>query len=63
MRAVPSNKTLMKKYELSEKELFDILNKCVNYYLSEEELYELIEEYYFKLEMKYNKRYQTFFRR
>ena len=58
MRSVPSNKILMQKYKLSEEQLFKILNKCVNYYLSEEELERFIEEYYFKLEMKYNKRHQ-----
>ncbi len=58
MRTIKSNKLLMQKYKLDEKELMDIMNKCINYYLSEEELYEFIEEYYFKLEMRLNKRYQ-----
>ena len=58
MKPVPSNKFLMNKYKLSEQELFKIMNKCIDYYLSEEELYELIEEYYFKLEMRLNKRHQ-----
>ena len=58
MRAVPLNKTLMDKYGLSEVELFDILNKCLNYYLSEEELVEFIHEYYFKLERRLNLRHQ-----
>ena len=58
MRAIQSNKLLMRKYSLNEKELMSIMNKCINYYLSEEELYEFIEEYYFKLEMRLNKRYQ-----
>jgi len=58
MRTIQSNKLLMRKYRLDEKELMDIMNKCINYYLSEEELYEFIKEYYFKLEMRLNKRYQ-----
>jgi len=58
MRSVPSNKILMQKYCLSEEVLFRMLNQCVNYYLSEEELYVFIEEYYFKLEMRLNKRHQ-----
>ncbi len=58
MRTIKSNKLLMRKYSLNEKELMSIMNKCINYYLSEEELYEFIEEYYFKLEMRLNKRYQ-----
>ena len=58
MRSVPSNKILMRKYKLSEEVLFKIMNQCVNYYLSEEELLEFINEYYFKLEMRYNKRHQ-----
>jgi len=53
-----SNNFWMKKYELDEKELMIIMNKCVNYYLSEEELYKFIEEYYFMLEMRLNKRHQ-----
>jgi len=58
MRSVTSNKILMREYKLSQDELFKIMNECLNYYLSEEELYEFILEYYFKLEMRYNKRLQ-----
>lgn len=58
MKQVPSNKILMMKYRLSEEELMRIMNKCLNYYLSEEELFKFIEEYYFKLEARYNKRHQ-----
>ena len=47
----------MKKYGLSEEVLMKIMNQCINYYLSEEELAEFIMEYYFKLEAKYNKRH------
>lgn len=57
MRTVPTNKILMKKYGLSEEVLMKIMNQCINYYLSEEELAEFIMEYYFKLEAKYNKRH------
>jgi len=53
-----SNKLLMKNYRLSEQELMKIMNQCIFYYLSEEELYKFIEEYYFKLEMRLNKRHQ-----
>jgi len=58
MRSVPTNKILMRNYRLSEERLFKILNGCLNYYLSEEEVYKFIEEYYFKLEMRLNKRHQ-----
>ena len=58
MRTLPTNKILMKKYCLNKEELFKILNECVNYYLSEEELEKFILEYYMKLEMRLNKRYQ-----
>jgi len=58
MRTVPTNKILMREYCLNEKVLFEILNKCLNYYLSEEELIEFINEYYMKLEMRLNKKYQ-----
>ncbi len=58
MRTVPSNKILMRDYRLSEERLFKIMNKCLNYYLSEEELLEFINEYYFQLEMRLNKRHQ-----
>lgn len=58
MRSVPSNKILMRDYRLSEERLFKIMNKCLNYYLSKEELLEFINEYYFQLEMRLNKRLQ-----
>lgn len=57
MKQVPSNKFLMDKYKLSEEELMKIMNQCINYYLSEEELFKFIQEYYFKLEMRLNRRY------
>ena len=53
-----SNKFLMKENGLTEQELIRIMNKCIFYYLSEEELFKFIEEYYFMLEMRLNKRYQ-----
>ena len=58
MRTIPTNKILMREYRLTQDELFDIMNKCLNYYLSKEELYKFIEEYYFKLEMRLNKKHQ-----
>ena len=58
MRKVPTNKILMRDYNLSQDELFKIMNQCLNYYLSEEELANFINEYYFKLEMRRNKRCQ-----
>jgi len=58
MKLLPSNYLLMKKYILNEKELFKIMNNCIKYFLSEEELVEFVNKYYFKLEMKLNKRYQ-----
>jgi len=58
MRKVPSNKKLMKEYRLSKDELFEIMNECLNYYLSEEELYKFILEFYMKKEMRINKRLQ-----
>ena len=48
----------MLKYNLSEKELFKIMHSCINYYLSEDELYKFILEYYMKKEMRINKRLQ-----
>jgi len=58
MRPLPSNKTLMKEYCLTEKQLMDIMHACIKVFLSEEELWEFIYEYYHKLEMRLNKRYQ-----
>jgi len=59
MKSLPSNKKLMDKYCLKEKELFEILNKCMTYFLSEEELYEFILEAYMKKEKRINKRVQV----
>ena len=47
----------MNKYCLSEKELLKIMQKCVQYYLSEEELYNFILEFYMMKEKKWNRRY------
>ena len=58
MRSVPTNKILMRDYALNQDQLFKIINQCLNYYLSEEELQDFIYEYYFKLEMRLNKRHQ-----
>jgi len=58
MRSVPTNKILMRDYRLSQDQLFKIMNQCLNYYLSEEELQDFIYEYYFKLEMRLNLRHQ-----
>jgi hypothetical protein len=57
MKQLQSNKKLMQKYRLSEEELFKIMNKCIHYYLSEEELHKFIMEDTFKKENKLNKRY------
>ena len=48
----------MQKYILTKDELFKIMKNCLNYYLSEEELYNFILEYYMKKEMRINKRLQ-----
>jgi len=58
MRSVPTNKILMRDYALNQDQLFKIINQCLNYYLSEEELQDFIYEYYLKLELRLNKRYQ-----
>ena len=58
MKKLQSNKILMEKYNLSKEELFKILNECVTYYLSEEELYGFILEKQMKKENKINKRRQ-----
>jgi len=58
MRKLPSNKILMRDYGLNENDLFKIMNGCINYYLSEEELSRFIYEYYHKFEMRLNKRHQ-----
>ena len=48
-----SIKKLMQKYGLTKDELFKIMHDCLNYYLSEEELYTSILEYYMKKENKH----------
>jgi len=58
MKTLPSNKKLMEEYRLSKDELFEIMNECLNYYLSEEELYDFILKLYMAKEMKINKRLQ-----
>ena len=58
MKPLPSNKKLMQIYGVSEEQLFKIMNDCIRYYLSEEELYKFILEFYMKEEMKLNRRYQ-----
>ncbi len=57
MKQLPSNKKLIQKYRLGEDELFKIMNKCIKYYLSEEELHKFILEDHMRKEMKINKRY------
>ena len=49
----------MEEYCLDEKELMKIMHECVGYYLSEDELYNFILEFYMKKEMKINKRYSV----
>jgi len=61
MKQLPSNKLLMKKYRLSEDELLKLMQKCIQYYLSEEELYKFILEDNMKKEMKLNKRYICYY--
>ena len=58
MKLLPSNKKLMKKYRLSKIELLKLMNKCITYFLSEEELYNFILNYYMKKEERRNKRLQ-----
>ena len=55
MKTLPSNNLLMKNYCLTEKQLLNIMHACITYFLSEEELWEFIYEYYQKLEMRYNR--------
>ena len=57
MKPLPSNKFLMKKYCLTEEQLLNIMHACIQAFLSEEELWEFIFDYYYKLEMKLNRRY------
>lgn len=54
-----SKKTLINKYKLSEEELDKLIYKCFAHHLSEDELKVFIDEYYFKLEMRINKRCQV----
>lgn len=53
-----SSKNLMKEYELNKEEYDKIIYKCLQYYLSEDELYEFILEFYMKKEERINKRLQ-----
>ena len=46
----------MQKYRLSEEELLKIMNKCIHYYLSEEELHKFILEDNMAKEMRINRR-------
>ena len=48
----------MRNYCLTEKQLLNIMHACIRAFLSEEELWEFIYEFYHKQEMKLNKRYQ-----
>jgi hypothetical protein len=52
-----SIKKLMKEYNLTKEELFNLMHKCLRYYLSEWELYQFILEYYMREEMRINKRF------
>lgn len=58
MKSLPPNKLLMRKYGLKEKQLLKIMNECIRWYLSEEELYKFILEFYMKEESKINRRNQ-----
>ncbi len=58
MKSLPSDKSLMKKYRLTEEQLMKIMHTCIRAFLSEDELEEFVYEYYFKLEMRLNKRFQ-----
>lgn len=58
MKPLSSNNFLMRKYGLKEKQLLKIMNECITWYLSEEELYKFILEFYMKEEMKLNRRNQ-----
>lgn len=60
MKSLPSNKIMMKKYNLTEKELFKIMNDCIRFFLSEDELENFIYEYYMKKEENLNLKYQNF---
>ena len=53
-----STKKIMKEYCLSEQELMKIMNECIGYYLSEDELHNFILEHQMKKEMRINKRVQ-----
>ena len=58
MKQIPSVKILAKKYSLEEDILWKIMFECFRHHLSEDELEIFIENHYFKLEMRLNKRYQ-----
>ena len=59
MKSLPSNKKLMSKYNLNEVDLFKIMHACIGSFLSEEELYEFILEFYMGKEERINKRLQV----
>lgn len=59
MRQLPSVKRLLKDYHLTMPELLKILQRCVHYYLSEEEFQKFVNELYFKREARINKRLQV----
>jgi len=58
MKKLPSIKKLSEEYGLSIDELIKIMYDCFKYHLSRDELKVFIENYYFKLEMRLNKKYQ-----
>ena len=51
----------MQEHNLSEEELFKIMHKCLQYHLSEDELYNFILEFYMKKEDRINKRRQCYY--
>ena len=59
MRHLISSKKLMEKYGLNEDQLHKIMWGCISYFLSEEELYEIILQYYMKKELRINKKLQV----
>jgi len=58
MKKLPSIKKLSEEYCLNIDELIKIMYNCFKHHLSEDELKVFINEYYFKLEMRLNKRHQ-----
>ncbi len=58
MITLQPSKILMKKYNLSKQELFNLMHKCIKYYLSEEELYEILLQETMKKENRKNIREQ-----